>query len=296
MRVAFCGNRADGGRMARTVGGSVVARTTGERVGYVEVNGVRLWYEEQGGGRPLVLLHGGFGAVETLAALRQAFAARRRLIGVDLQGHGRTADIDRPLRYESMAEDVAALIVQLGLGPADVLGFSLGGGVALRLAIQRRELLRRLVVVSAPCRRQGWFPEVLAGMPDPDETAGERMRGTPSHQLYQRLAPRPQDWPRLWAKTGELLRREYDWSAEVAALTTPTMLVCADADSVRPAHMVEFFGLLGGGHRDAGWDGRDRPGARLAVLPGLTHYDIVDSPALPAAVLPFLTHPAGPPT
>ncbi|PZG04575.1 alpha/beta hydrolase, partial [Micromonospora craterilacus] len=257
---------------------------------YAEVNGLRLWYEEHGDGRPLVLLHGGFGAVEQFAAILPALAQRRRVISVDLPGHGRTADVDRPLRYESMADDVAGLIVHLGLAEVDVLGFSLGGGVALRLAIQHRELLRRLVVVSAPCRRQGWFPEVLAGMPEPDEAAGERMRGTPPHQLYQEVAPRPQYWPRLWAKTGELLRREYDWSPEVAALTTPTLLAFADADSIRPGHMVEFFGLLGGGHRDAGWDGTDRPAARLAVLPGLTHYDIVESPALPAAVLPFLTH------
>ncbi|MFD6752331.1 alpha/beta fold hydrolase [Micromonospora gifhornensis] len=257
---------------------------------YAQINGVRFWYETHGAGRPLVLLHGGFGAVETFAAVRPALTRRRRVISVDLPGHGRTADVDRPLRYESMADDVAALIVELGLAPTDVLGFSLGGGVALRLAIQHRELVRRLVVVSAPCRRQGWFPEVLAGMPEPDEAASDQLRGTPPYQLYQAVAPRPQDWSRLWVKTGELLRREYDWSPEVATLTTPTLLVFADADSVRPDHMVEFFGLLGGGHRDAGWDGTDRPDARLAILPGLTHYDIVDSPALPAAVLPFLTH------
>ncbi|WP_092381874.1 alpha/beta fold hydrolase [Micromonospora phaseoli] len=259
-------------------------------MGYAEVNGVRLWYETHGSGRPLVLLHGGFGAVETFAAIRPALAGRRQVISVDLQGHGRTADVDRPLRYESMADDVAALIVHLNLREADVLGFSLGGGVALRMAIQHRRLLRRLVVVSAPCRRQGWFSDVLAGMPEPAEAAGERMRGTPPEQLYQQVAPRPQDWPRLWAKTGELLRREYDWSPEVATVTTPTLLVFADADSIRTGHMVEFFGLLGGGQRDGAWDGAGRPASRLAVLPGLTHYDIVDSPALPAAVLPFLTH------
>ncbi|MDG4796371.1 alpha/beta hydrolase [Micromonospora sp. WMMD1082] len=257
---------------------------------YAQVNGVRFWYETHGSGRPLVLLHGGFGAVESFAAIRPALAQRRRVISVDLPGHGRTADVGRPLRYELMADDVAALIVHLGLAEADVLGFSLGGGVALRLAIQHRHLLRRLVVVSAPYRRQGWFPEVLAGMPEPDEAAGERMRGTPPERLYRQVAPRPQDWPRLWARTGELLRRDYDWSPEVAAVTTPTLLVFADADSIRPGHMVEFFGLLGGGHRDGGWDGTGRPAARLAILPGLTHYDIVDSPALPAAVLPFLTH------
>ncbi|WP_326563505.1 alpha/beta hydrolase [Micromonospora peucetia] len=262
---------------------------------YAEVGGLRLWHEEHGTGRPLLLLHGGFGAVEMFSAILPALAARRRVIAVDLQGHGRTADVDRPLRYESMADDVAALIDHLGLTEADVLGYSLGGGVALRTAIQHPAVVRRLVVVSAPYRREGWYPGVLAGMPDPDEAAGERMRGTPSHELYSRIAPRPGDWSRLWVKTGELLRRDYDWSAEVAALTVPTLLVFADADSVSTTHMVEFFGLLGGGHRDAGWDGTDRPASRLAVLPGLTHYDIVDSPALPAAVLPFLTHPVSPP-
>ncbi|MEV5765213.1 alpha/beta fold hydrolase [Micromonospora sp. NPDC052213] len=262
---------------------------------YAEFNGLRLWWEEHGEGPPLLLLHGGFGAVEMFSAILPALAGRRRVIAVDLQGHGRTADVDRPLRFESMADDVAALVTRLGLAEADLLGYSLGGGVALRTAIQHPALVRRLVVVSAPCRRQGWYPEVLAGMPEPDEKAGERMRGTPPHQLYTRIAPRPEDWPTLWAKTGELLRRDYDWSAEVAALVAPTLLVFADADSVSTAHMVEFFGLLGGGHRDAGWDGTDRPASRLAVLPGHTHYDVVASPALPAVVLPFLTHPVATP-
>ncbi|MCX4470816.1 alpha/beta hydrolase [Micromonospora sp. NBC_01655] len=256
---------------------------------YADVNGVRLWYEIHGTGRPLVLLHGGYGAVEMFAPILPALAARRRVVGVDLQGHGRTADVDRPLRFESMADDVAALIRHLGLGETDVLGYSLGGGVALRLAVGHPELVRRLVVVSAPCRRQGWYPEVLAAMATQDERTGERMRGTPPHELYERIAPRPQDWPALWAKTGDLLRQEYDWSTEVAALAKPTLLVFADADSIPVRHAAEFFGLLGGGHRDAGWDGTDRPASRLAVLPGLTHYDIVSSPALPAAVIPFLT-------
>ncbi|MFI1194006.1 alpha/beta fold hydrolase [Micromonospora sp. NPDC020750] len=263
---------------------------------YAEVNGLRLWYEVHGSGRPLVLLHGGYGAVEMFAPILPALAGRRRVVAVDLQGHGRTADVDRPLRYESMADDVAALIRHLGLGETDVLGYSLGGGVALRAAIQHPDLVRRLVVVSAPCRRQGWYPEVLAAMGTQDERTGERMRGTPPHELYARVAPRPQDWPALWAKTGDLLRREYDWSAEVAALALPTLLVFADADSIPVGHVAEFFGLLGGGHRDAGWDGTDRPASRLAVLPGLTHYDIVASPALPAAVIPFLTTQVRAPT
>ncbi|MCI4061979.1 alpha/beta fold hydrolase [Micromonospora sp. R77] len=258
---------------------------------YANVNGLRLWYEVHGAGRPLVLLHGGYGSTEMFAPVLPALTARRQVVALDLQGHGRTADVDRPLRYESMAEDVAALLRHLGLPEVDLLGYSLGGGVALRTAIRHPELLRRLVLVSTPCRRGGWYPEVLAAMAAQDERAAERMRGTPPYELYTRVAPRPQDWPRLWAKTGELLRRDYDWSAQVAALTVPTMLVFADADSIPVGHMAEFFELLRAGHRD----GTDRPTARLAVLPGLTHYDVVGSPALPAAVLPFLTHQVRPP-
>ncbi|SCE87983.1 alpha/beta hydrolase fold [Micromonospora viridifaciens] len=257
---------------------------------YADVNGLRLWYEVHGTGRPLVLLHGGYGSVEMFTPILPALAARRQVIAVDLQGHGRTADVDRPLRYESMADDIDALLRHLDLPEADMLGYSLGGGVALRTAIQHPDRVRRLVLVSTPCRRRGWYPEVLAAMAAQDERVAEQMRGTPPHELYERVAPRPQDWPTLWAKTGELLRREYDWSAEVAALALPVLLVYADADSMPVSHMAEFFGLLGGGHRDAGWDGADRPASRLAVLPGLTHYDIVASPALPAAALPFLTH------
>ncbi|SCL38060.1 alpha/beta hydrolase fold [Micromonospora rhizosphaerae] len=259
---------------------------------YADVNGVRIYHESHGSGRPLVLLHGGYGAVEMFAPILPALAERRQVIAVDLQGHGRTADVDRPLRFESMADDVAALIRHLGLAEADLLGYSLGGGVALRTAIQHPGLVRRLVLVSAPFRRQGWYPEVLAAMAAQDERVAEQMRGTPPHELYTRVAPRPQDWPQLWVKTGDLLRRDYDWSEEVAALAMPVMLVFADADSIPVSHMAEFFGLLGGGHRDAGWDGANRPAARLAVLPGLTHYDITSSPALPEAVLPFLTHEA----
>ncbi|MER6587725.1 alpha/beta fold hydrolase [Micromonospora chalcea] len=259
---------------------------------YADVGGLRIWYEEHGAGKPLVLLHGEYGSTETFAPVRPALATRRRLIAVDLQGHGRTADVDRPLRYESMADDVAGLLRHLGLPRADLLGYSLGGGVALRTAIQHPDLVRRLVLVSTPFRRRGWYPETLAAMSAHDERVAQRMRGTPLHERYARVAPRPQDWQALWARGGELLRRDYDWSAEVAALPMPVLLVFADADEIPVSHAAEFFGLLGGGHRDAGGDGTGRPASRLAVLPGLTHYDVLTSPALPAAVLPFLTHPA----
>ncbi|MFG1678172.1 alpha/beta fold hydrolase [Micromonospora sp. NPDC049282] len=256
---------------------------------YAAVRGLRVWYEEHGTGKPLVLLHGSYGSTKTFAPIRQALATRRRLIAVDLPGHGRTAGTDRPLRYESMADDLAALLRHLDLPEVDLLGYSLGGGVALRTAIQYPASVRRLVLVSTPFRRRGWHPDVLAAMSAHDERAGERMRGTPPHERYARVAPRPQDWPALWARTGELLRRDYDWSGEVAALPMPVLLVFADADAIPVSHMAEFFGLLGGARRDAS---EGRPASRLAVLPGLTHDEVVTSPVLSAAVLPFLTHVA----
>ncbi|BCL13166.1 alpha/beta fold hydrolase [Micromonospora sagamiensis] len=262
---------------------------------YADVNGVRLWHGCHGAGPPLVLLHGGIGSGEMFAPLLPAFTPHRRVITVDLQGHGRTPDVDRPLRHETLADDVAALLRHLGLPGADVLGYSLGGAVALRIAIQHPGLVRRLVCVSVPYRRDGWYPRVLTGMAAMGEATAVEARASPTYAHHTRVAPRPQDWPVLWTKLGALLRRDYDWSAEVAALTVPTLLVFADADAVRTAHMVEFFGLLGGGHRDAGPDGTDRPASRLAVLPGHTHHDIVGSPALSAVVLPFLTHPVRPP-
>jgi pimeloyl-ACP methyl ester carboxylesterase len=257
-------------------------------VSYADVNGLSLYYEEHGSGEPLVLLHGGIGAGEMLGATVPALAAGRRVITVDLQGHGHTADIDRPLRPESLAGDVAALIEHLGLAQADVMGYSLGGEVALRTAIQHPALVRRLVVVSVPFRRDGSFPEVLAAMDQMHVGLADMLKQSPLYEVYSRLAPRVEDWPVLIRKTGELLKVDYDWTDEVRALTAPTLLVFADADSVRPDHIVECFALLGGGLRDAGWDGSARPTARLAILPGTTHYDISTSPALAPAVIPFL--------
>ena len=259
---------------------------------YADVNGVSLYYEEHGSGEPLVLLHGGFGAGELLAPIVPALAAGRRVITVDLQGHGHTADVDRPLRPEHMADDIAALIGHLGLERADVMGYSLGGLVALRTAIQRPDRVRRLVLVSVPFRRDGSHPEVLEAMDQMGPGAADMLRQSPLGELYTRSAPRPEDWPVLVAKTSELLKMDYDWSAETEAMTTPTLLVFADADSVRPAHIVEFFALLDGGLRDAGWDGSRRPVSQLAILPGTTHYDISVAPSLPRAVIPFLDAPA----
>jgi pimeloyl-ACP methyl ester carboxylesterase len=148
--------------------------------------------------------------------------------------------------------------------------------------------VRKLVLVSTPFKRQGWYPEVLAGMAQMGPGAAEPMKNTRMYQLYAAIAPRLEDWPVLLTKLGELLRQEYDWSAGVTAIQAPSLLVVGDADSVRTAHAVAFFELLGGGQRDAGWDGAGMSQARLAILPGVTHYQIFNLPALAATVTPFL--------
>jgi len=256
--------------------------------GYVPVNGLEMYYEIHGSGEPLILLHGGAGATEMFGQLIPLLSETRQVVAADLQAHGRTADIDRPLSFERMADDVAALVRHLRFENADVMGYSLGGGVALRMAIQHPELVRKLVLVSTTFKRDGWYPEVLAAMAQSSAKSAEGMKGTPMYELYSRIAPRVQDWPVLFTKLGVLLRQDYDWSKEVAVMKMPTMLIVGDADSVRTAHAVAFFELLGGGRKDAGWDGSGMSSSRLAILPSVTHYSIFDSPALASIVVPFL--------
>ncbi|MDF2703667.1 MAG: lipolytic enzyme [Rubrobacteraceae bacterium] len=258
---------------------------------HASVNGLQMYYEVHGTGKPLVLLHGGVGAIEMFGEVLGMLAEGRQVVAADLQAHGRTADVERPLSLESMADDVAALIEHLGFERADVMGYSLGGGVALQSAIRHPEVVRKLVLVSTPFRREGWYPEVLEGMAQMGPEAAEPMKATPMYQLYAGVAPRPEEWPVMLTKLGRLLAQDYDYSEEVAAIEAPTMIVVGDADSVRTAHAVEFFELLGGGKADAGWDGSGRPNARLAVLPATTHYDIFTSPVLASAVTPFLDSP-----
>jgi pimeloyl-ACP methyl ester carboxylesterase len=258
--------------------------TTGS--GYAPVNGLKLYYEIRGSGEPLILLHGGVVGITMFGPNLAALSEKRKVIAVELQGHGHTADIDRPLSYEAMADDIAALLKYLGIEKADLVGYSLGGGVAVQTAIRHPESVHKLVVVSHPFKRDGWYPEVLAAMAQMGPAAAAGMKQSPLSQLYPNV-----NWAGLFTKLGDLLKRDYDWSQEVAAIKAPTLLVFADADAVRTSHMVEFFGLLGGGNKDAGLDGSRRPVTRLAILPGLTHYNIGSAPALATAVTPFLDAP-----
>jgi pimeloyl-ACP methyl ester carboxylesterase len=219
-----------------------------------------------------------------------SLAARHQVLAVDLQGHGRTADIDRPIDVRLMADDIAALIDHLGLDRPDVVGYSLGGGVALQTAAKYPTRVRGLVSASANIRRNAIYPEMLAQQGQVSGAAAEFMKDTPMYQLYHRVAPRPEDFPRLLDKIGESMSKDFDLSEDVRGLQVPTLIVAADADMAPPSHYVEVFELLDGGHRDGGWMGEGRPkgGHALAILPGLTHYNIGNSPLFAAVTLAFL--------
>lgn len=264
---------------------------TPPKTGYAPVNGLNLYYEIHGSGEPLVLLHGGLGQTSMFGEVLSLLAQSRQVVVVDLQAHGRTADIDRPLRLEFLGDDIGALIRHLGFEQVNLMGYSFGGGTALRTAIQHPALIKKLVLVSTFFKRDGWYPDVVTQMGQLSGAAAEFMKASPPYQAYIAVAPQPDGFPALLDKMGDLLRQDYDWSSAVAALTMPTMLVYADADSIPPVQIAHFYGLLGGGQRDAGWDGAHMPTARLAILPGTTHYNILLSPLLVPAVTPFLDAP-----
>ena len=255
--------------------------------GLAPVNGLQMYYEIHGDGEPLILLHGGVEASEAFGPNLPALAKSRQVIAVHLQGHGHTKDIDRPLRFESMADDVAALIAYLKLGSVDLLGYSLGGGVALQTAIRHPASVKRLIVISAAMAQEGSYPEVNAAF---DQMGGhaaqiaQNIKGSPLGKLYPEV-----NWENLLRKIGEMESRPFDWSAQVKQIKSPTELIFADADSIRPEHIVAFYEALGGGRRDAGLDGSLRSAARLGIVPGATHYNILSTTMVAEMALPFLS-------
>jgi pimeloyl-ACP methyl ester carboxylesterase len=257
---------------------------------YADVNGLHMYYETHGTGRPMVLLHGGLGSGEMFGPVVDTFAEHHTVILPDLQGHGRTADIDRALDVRTMGGDIVALIDHLGLERPDVVGYSLGGGVAFQTAFQAPEKIGKLVAASANIRRAAIYPEMLQQQGQVGAAAAEFMKETPMYELYARVAPRPEDFPRLLDKIGAAMAVDFDFSDQVRALPVPTLIMAGDADMAPPSHYVEVFGLLDGGKRDGGWQGEGRPagGHGLAILPRTTHYDIFMSPLFAAATLDFL--------
>jgi len=265
------------------------------RTGYVPANGVNSYYEIYGRGAPLLLLHGGLGSIEMFGPILPTLAKGRQVIAVDLQGHGRTALGDRPISLPAMGDDMAAVVKQLGQETVYVLGYSMGGGVALRVAIQHPEVVRRLVLVSTPYAQDGFYPEMLPQQAQVGAAMAEAMKQKPMYSSYMAVAPRPQDFPRLLDRMGEFMRTPYDWTEDVKKLKGPVLLVYGDADMIRLDHAVRFYQLLGGGLKDAGWQREHMSQNRLAILPNVTHYEIFLATALVPTVLPFLNGERGAP-
>ena len=263
---------------------------------YADVNGLHMYYETHGEGRALILLHGGLGSGEMFGPVIPTLtAAGHQVIAPDLQGHGRTADIDRPIDITLMADDIAALIRHLGLEKADVVGYSIGGGVAMFTAVKYPELVNKAVIASVYLRPDAVDPALRPRQAAVSAAAAEFMKDTPMYQTYVRLAPRPEDFGRLLDKIGASMAVPYDYTEDFKTLGVPTLIVAADADQAPPSHYAEMFSLLGGGH-DGGWMGENRPkgGHALAILPGLQHYNAFASPLFASAVLSFLDAPVPP--
>lgn len=259
-----------------------------DKTGHVMIEGVNYYYEIRGQGDPLLLLHGGLGSIDMFAPIMPILAEDRQVIAVDLQGHGRTTLGDRPIDLETIGNDLATLLKQIGHDRVDVLGYSFGGGAGFRLAVQHPEMVRRLTLVSAGFAQDGFFPEMLPMQAQVGAGMAEAMKETPMYKSYVAVAPDPGDFPKLLDRMGELMRTPYDWSEDVKGLKMPVMLVFGDSDMYRPEHIVEFYKLLGGGLRDAGWMRENMPQNRLAIIPNRTHYDIFFAPELAQSVLPFL--------
>ena len=276
------------------VDAQVTTMPTPAKTGRVPVNGIDYYYEIHGSGEPVLLLHGGLGSLDMFRdGLLPALAKTRQVIAVDLQGHGRTNLGDRPINLIDIGNDLALVLDRLGFKQLDVVGYSFGGGAGLRLAIQHPTVVRRLVIISAPYAQSGFFPEMLPQQAAVGSAMAEQMKETPMYKSYVAVAPNPKDFPRLLDRMGEYMRRPYDWSEEVKKLSMPVMLVYGDADMVRPEHIVQFYQLLGGGLKDAGWQRENMSRNRLAILPDVTHYDMFLSPNLARTILPFLDGKSG---
>jgi len=256
---------------------------------YASVNGLNMYYEIHGAGRPLVLLHGAFSAIGTsFGKLLPSLAKTRQVIAFELQAHGRTADIDRPMTLEGMADDVAAALQQLGVERADIFGYSMGASVALHVAIRYPDLVRKLVIASVSYNLSGIHPGLMEGLAD---MKPEMMFGSPWHEEYTRIAPHPEDFATLFAKKTQMDRGIQDLPAEtIRAIKAPTLLIIGDSDLVRPEHAVEMFRLLGGGV--FGDTPPGLPNSQLAILPGTSHVTVVDRADLLLAIIPpFLDAP-----
>lgn len=240
--------------------------------GYAPVNGLKMYYEIHGKGEPVVLLHGSFMTLtnfnwpEMIAAL----AKSRQVIAVEMQGHGRTADIKRDFSYDNLADDIAALLDYLKIGKADLIGYSMGGGVAMNAAIRHPQQVRKVVSISAVFRDNGWVQEALDVYP---KLTAEAFKGSPIEAEYRKLSPTPNEFPNFVKRAISMDLKPYDFGAEkLKATQAPMFFIHGDADGVRLDHIVEMYRLKGG---EIMGDMRPRSASRLALLPDTTHVTLM---------------------
>jgi len=253
--------------------------------GYAPVNGLKMYYEIHGEGQPLVLLHGAFMTINTaFPPLIAGLSKNRKVIAVELQGHGRTADIDRPFSFEFMADDIMALLKYLKVDSADIVGYSLGGGVAWQMAIRYPQLVRKLIIISAAYKFEGWTPETRAIFPTITPAVFE---GSPIKKEYDSLAPDPKHWPQMVEKLRLLVAKPYNFTAQkIKSIRSPTLIITGDGDGVLPEHAIEMFRLRGGVMMP---DFSAPPRTQLAILPGTSHIGVMFHPDwLLSMIQPFL--------
>ncbi len=241
------------------------------KTGYAPVNGLKMYYEIYGEGKPVVLLHGAFNTINiNWALLIPELSKKRKIIAIEFQGHGRTADIERSFSFESFSDDVAALLKYIKIDSADVMGYSMGGGVALQMAIRRPEMVKKLIITSAAYKYEGWTPETRAILP---QLAPHFFEGTPIKTEYDSLAPGKKDFAALVNKMKALVATPYDFGTEkIKAIKSPTLIISADGDGVLPEHVVEMFRLRKGGYMV---DFGPVPNTQLAIFPGTSHIRVM---------------------
>jgi pimeloyl-ACP methyl ester carboxylesterase len=257
------------------------AQAAGRRI---EVNGMQMYYEVSGRGDPLIVLHGAYMNIPSMGAIIPQLAKTHRVYALELQGHGRTTDIDRPITYPNLADDVAAFMDAVGLAKADVFGYSMGAAVGLQLAIRHPAKVNKLVAASVSYDAEGWQPEFKAFIP---HMKVEMFLDMPFAKDYRKLAPNPEGFPELVRKLIELEKLPMAWGEDVKALKTPVLIITGDADVATLEHSVAMFRLLGGG--GAGDMGKPLPASRLAVMPATSHTAVITQPALLHAFIePYL--------
>ena len=258
------------------------------KTGYAPVNGLKMYYEIYGAGKPLVLLHGAFNTIHmTFGTLIPELSKSRQVIAVELQGHGHTADIERPFSFESMADDVAALLEYLKIDSADIFGYSMGGGVAWQLAIRHPQSVRRLIVASAVYKYEGWSAETRSILPN---ITPQLFEGTPIKTEYDNAAPDPKHWADFINKMKKFITTPFDFTTEkIKAIKSPTLIITGDGDGVTPEHAVEMFRLRNGKYMI---DFGPAPTTQLAILPGTSHISVMmQKDWLLSMIIPFLDAP-----